>query len=174
VLCGVALPSERSRRTAVAEQMEPSVRQALLNLQGMHEEGFVTKKEFEARRKAILDKATGVEQSGSTKSSSVFDRLGTGTAGGKWGHDGFNEIYGGSKKGRQTGQARLVTVVGGSMKDGKKLKAGDLRLKLSEGGNARSKVGSGDLRAKITGGGVKKRDLRQKLVKSRLPDKCPW
>ena len=90
--------------------MEPSLRKAMLNLQGMFDEGFVNKKEFEARRKALLDKATAMDQAGPAKSSSVFDRLGT--PGDKWSHDGFDALYGKAKKSKQTGQTRVVTVSG--------------------------------------------------------------
>jgi len=48
------------REPAAAPQMDPALRQALRNLQGALDEGFVSRSEFDDRRRALLDGATRV------------------------------------------------------------------------------------------------------------------
>uniref|UniRef100_A0A7S2IH08 SHOCT domain-containing protein n=1 Tax=Haptolina brevifila TaxID=156173 RepID=A0A7S2IH08_9EUKA len=150
--------------------MDANVRAALTNLKGMLDEGFVSQGEYNERRKAILDKATGVQTKAeaATGRTSVFDRLrpsepSTARSGasrsadeeGKWSHDGFDSLYGGGSSNRQ--QKRAVTVVGSKTKGGAKSQQ--------------------DLRAKLTGR-IQKGDLREKLGQGRrgtkLPEQCPW
>jgi hypothetical protein len=125
--------------------MDASVRKSLKTLQGLLDEGFITKAEFTTRRKAVLDSVTGVEKSTAAPSKgSVFSRLGasgteaTGTTGGdKWQHDKYSALYTSkpaSKKG--TANKPLTSAIA--------KKPADLRAKL---------------------GGGKQR---------KLPAKCPW
>ena len=147
--------------------MDSSVRQALVNLQGLLEEGFVTKKEFETRRRAILDKATVVDSDS-----------------GKWGHDGYFAMMQNKKKSRSQRQqeqnnVRIVTVTSDHQTDLRSKLTGrqDLRAKLTGGQDLRAKLSRGG-GPQATSGGIKKRDLRHKLssrnVVQKLPEKCPW
>jgi len=159
---------------SLPRHMDASVRKALKNLQGLLDEGFVTQREYDQRRKAILDKATTVDESAGTGRTSVFDRLGPAptsasraTVEGAWGHDGFHEIYGGGAK--KSGQKRIVTV-----------STGDLREQLSgtgRKGDLREKImgRKGDLREKL--GGIRKaapQSKAQRKARTPLPKQCPW
>ena len=137
--------------------MQPAVRKALTNLQGIYDEGFMTQQEYDKRRKAIIDGATALPVGQATKAAtkppaaakkSVFDRLGADANAGvdsdQWGHDGFQQLYGNagkSAKGQKQGRTVVVT----------KAPKGDLRNKLS---GAIRKPGKGRGKA--------------------LPEKCPW
>ena len=153
---------------------------ALRNLQTALDEGFVTKQEYEKRRKAIIDGATALpnepraakgkaakggggsvfDRLGEGGGGSVFDRLGevdAGVDGNSWGHGGYNELYGSAAaaKASRGKQARPSSAKGGRTVV-TKANGGDLRDKLSGGG--------GGIRKPVRGrGGVKS-----------LPEQCPW
>lgn len=141
--------------------MDPSVKTALNNLQGLRDEGFINEGEFNARRKKILDDATSVKPATAAASgkASVFSRLGssdepTGTTGG--GKRPAQQLY--------PGGSRKVEVV-------KQGGAGGVRKPLAGGISKGSKTSAkNDLRSKITGalGGA------PKPMKKNLPAKCPW
>eukprot|EP00965_Chrysotila_dentata_P004425 143533-Pleurochrysis_carterae.AAC.2 len=94
--------------------MQEEVRIALQNLKGIYDDGFMTKAEYESRRKALIDGATQLAagkprqtatahtraSAAASKSSSVFSRLGEKMEEGKWGHEGFSELYGAPQKGK--------------------------------------------------------------------------
>ena len=103
---------------------------------------------------------------------SVFDRLGGGgtrpSGGGgkasagadaveKWGHDGFEELYGKVASRRQTGKAARPAPYGGGMRSD--------RMASS---SKKPPASKGDLRSKLSGG--------KPTVKrgKDLPEKCPW
>jgi hypothetical protein len=176
--------------------MDAGVRQALHNLQGMLDEGFIAQGEFNTRRKKIIDGATSLPTNAAGKqpaAGSVFDRLGTApvAAGssdpGAWAHDGFTDLYGaaagrkaaGGKAARHVGKyqppaargaigKRQVTVTGVKGSRGGVTVTG---VKGGRGGDLRSRIGgggSGDLRSKIgnIGGG--------RARCNNMPEKCPW
>ena len=140
---------------------------ALRNLQTALDEGFVTKQEFEKRKKAIIDGATALPNEpraakGKAAKGSVFDRLGeveAGVDGSSWGHGGYDELYGpgaAAKTSRGKQQAR-VTPYGKA--------AGAKRTVIAKGNG-------GDLRDKLSGG-IRKPVRGRGGVKA-LPEKCPW
>lgn len=154
-----------------AVAMDPQLRKALTNLQGAFDEGFLTKPEYNARRKALLDGATTVGSS-----ASVFDRLGSSGpaaakkagADGKWSHDGYFEQQGGAGKASIT--SKLANGRG---------KAGATLSSLAKPKSDIRKPGKAtDLRSIIGGGGQKgQRDTAKPRVpsgKRSLPEKCPW
>lgn len=146
--------------------MDASVRSSLKNLQGLLDEGWVTKAEFNQRRKGILDAATAVEPaaaSAGASKASVFSRLGedaTGTTGhdGKWKHDRYDAMQrggGGGGGGGKSGR-KVVVVQHNSSTNIRKPLAGAI-----------SKP-KGDLRSKLSGG------AKPTGQKKQLPAKCPW
>lgn len=152
--------------------MNQEVRVALENLKGIYDEGFMTQAEYNTRRKTIIEEATSVsasakpagavvqKASSTTRAAakkSVFDRLGGGgsSGSGKWGHDGFVEMYGataGKKVERTVYQPPAMRSAIGKA---------DLRQKLSSSGLG-TKSGRGRARDQSGGRG------------SNLPEKCPW
>lgn len=159
--------------------MDPELRKALKNVQGAFEEGFMSKSEYELRRKALLDGATtfstppdqetgsgptkeGTAGSGSGKVS-VFDRLeykGAKAAGapGKWDHGGFEQLYGKSGK-QQTGPVRTIAKKGVA-------KPGTLRFSTEI-----YRPPKGDLRSKLEEKAAQKSASGKR---GSLPEKCPW
>ena len=138
---------------------------ALRNLQTALDEGFVTKQEFEKRKKQIIDGATALPNEpraakGKAAKGSVFDRLGeveAGVDGSSWSHGGYDELYGpgaAAKASRGKQQAR-VTPYGKAAK----------RTVIAKGNG-------GDLRDKLSGG-IRKPVRGRGGVKA-LPEKCPW
>lgn len=154
--------------------MQPAVRKALTNLQGIYDEGFMSKQEYEKRRKAIIDGATSLPADGGPRvvkaasapaKKSVFDRLGADANAGadadSWAHDGFEQMYGTSaakaSKGQKKGQ-RFAPYVppGGRTVVVTNAAKGDLRSKLSGGAIRKPGRGAGRGRG------------------AALPEKCPW
>ena len=139
---------------------------ALRNLQTALDEGFVTKQEYEKRRKTIIDGATALPNEpraakgkAAKGGGSVFDRLGeveAGVDGSSWGHGGYNELYGsGAAKTARGKQERPKSAKGGRTVV-TKANGGDLRDRLSGG--------SGGIRKPVRGrGGAKS-----------MPEQCPW
>ena len=155
-----------------------AVRQALSNLQGLIDEGFITQQEFNTRRKAIIDGATSLpagakpvvggkaaaRKPGATKGS-VFDRLGTAPAGGgdssgSWGHEGFTELYGAGAGKKAGGKAAKGKATKGAPYQPPAMRGaiGKRQVTVVKGGR-----GGGDLRSKIGG-----------KARGSLPEKCPW
>ncbi|KAL1514602.1 hypothetical protein AB1Y20_003696 [Prymnesium parvum] len=160
--------------------MDPALRRALKNLQGAFEEGFMTKPEYELRRKALIDGATtfttptddaaatggGGKEEGKGTKASVFDRLGANAGGkgtdgrGKWDHGGFVELYGkGAAAAKGKGVVKTID---------KRGKAAPLSQRAAVEVYRPPKS---DLRSKLAakanpGGGGSKR--------AALPSKCPW
>lgn len=135
---------------------------ALRNLQAALDEGFVTKQEFEKRKKDIIDGATALPNEpraakgkAAKGTGSVFDRLGeveAGVDGSSWGHGGYDELYG-------PGAAAKAS-------RGKQQKAAGAKRTVIAKGNG------GDLRDKLSGG-IRKPVRGRGGVKA-LPEKCPW
>ena len=155
-------PAEEKAAAAAATMIK-----ALRNLQTALDEGFVTKQEFEKRKKAIIDGATALPNEpraakGKAAKGSVFDRLGeveAGVDGNSWGHGGYDELYGpgaAAKASRGKQQARVTP-------HGKA--AGAKRTVIAKGNG-------GDLRDKLSGG-IRKPVRGRGGVKA-LPEKCPW
>lgn len=155
-----------------ATRDRPTMIKALRNLQTALDEGFVTKQEYEKRRKTIIDGATALPnepraakgKAAAKGGGSVFDRLGeveSGVDGSSWGHGGYAELYGsGAAAKASRGKQARVTPYGKGAKGRTvvtKANGGDLRDKLSGGG----------------GGGIRKPVRGRGGVKS-LPEQCPW
>ena len=158
--------------------MDASVRTALQNLQGLFDEGWIRKDEYDKRRKKILDQATAVAPEGTEvdksvpttsvfdrlggtacehRKMSVFDRLGSNSGSGSrlqidevpfWDHGGYEAMYGKQRP-------RPVTVV----RKSNETAIGGPRPKPI---GIQKKAGQG--RAE----GQKDKQRR------RLPAKCPW
>ena len=141
--------------------------EALRNLKAALDEGFMTKQEYEKRRKSVIDGATAstneqrqpcaAKGKAAKSGGSVFDRLGEVDAGAEassWGHGGFAELYGaGAAKAGQRSQT------------GKAAKTGRTVVV--------TKANGGDLRNKLSGGGGIHKPVRGR-GKAALPEKCPW
>ena len=132
--------------------MDASVRKALRNLQGMLDEGFITKAEYAKRRQVIVNEATSITGGTTSKPPSIFDRLGTAPTGPTDGRRATASTI------RKPGQ-RVVTVAGTSGNS-----TGDLRAKLGGIGKKRPAGNKKDLRQQLSGQGSKPRG----------PAKCPW
>ena len=160
-----------------AAAMNDAVRTALTNLQGLLDEGFVSKAEYTQRRKAIIDGATDLPANSkpasdkSGKKGSVFDRLGSEQGGGgdgAWDHSGFTELYGAGRGGKAAGKGRNPRAAPYQT---------PAQRSVTITGKGSIKKGGGDLRSKIRKGGA---DLRQQIGakpptgKRGLPEKCPW
>tara|TARA_B100000795_G_scaffold10753_1_gene7540 strand:- start:275 stop:694 length:420 start_codon:yes stop_codon:yes gene_type:complete len=136
---------------------------ALRNLQTALDEGFVTKQEYEKRRKTIIDGATALPNEpraakgkAAKGGGSVFDRLGeveAGVDGSSWGHGGYNELYG-------SGAAR------GKQERPKSAKGGRTVVTKANGGDLRDRLSGG-------GGGIRK-PVRGRGGAKSLPEQCPW
>ena len=155
---------------------------ALTNLQGAFDEGFVTKPEYEKRRKALLDGATTFASEmedetggGVRKKGSVFDRMGAVNASGgssvqsgQWDHSGFTQLYG--KGAARAGTGKGAGKSGVAKTIGKKTaKTGTLSARFAADVYQAPK---GDLRAKLSGNGAKKTTAPGQ--RKSLPAKCPW
>ena len=151
--------------------MAGAAKKSLQTLQGLLDEGLISKAEYTQRRKTVLDAVTtpAVAAAGPSKGS-VFDRLGgddeaTGSTGGgavkKWGHDGFASLYGGGGGGQ-----RPYTAKPGGGANRKLASA----ISKSSSKRAVTRVApKGDLRAKLQGG-ARGGGAHSK----KLPAKCPW
>jgi len=162
--------------------MQKELRQALQNLQGIFDEGFMTQAEYNLRRKKIIDGATAVSEAAADDASaparaskpsagkaktavvtqptpkSVFERLGGSAAtaqAGKWGHDGFKQMY---------GSAAAKTTAAGKAT----AKRQGIALYQAPGSRSAIKKTTGDLREKLVGTG------RDNSAQRKLPAKCPW
>ena len=161
--------------------MDPALRKALHNLQGVFDEGFMSKAEYDQRRKALIDGATTCatmddDTAADGGKKSVFDRLGGGKEqAGKWSHDGFEKLYG--KPGsRSAGKGGGVTKTIGktSIRDGKKAAPGvNLFAKATLSARFSGDAPQVDLRSKLSskGPGAKKAAAPKRAA---LPAKCPW
>ena len=140
---------------------------ALRNLQTALDEGFVTKQEYEKRRKTIIDGATALPNEpraakgkAAKGGGSVFDRLGeveAGVDGSSWGHGGYNELYG-------SGAAK--TAARGKQERPKSAKGGRTVVTKANGGDLRDRLSGG-------GGGIRK-PVRGRGGAKSLPEQCPW
>jgi len=162
--------------------MQEEVRIALQNLKGIYDDGFMTKAEYESRRKALIDGATQLAagkprqtatahtraSAAASKSSSVFSRLGEKMEEGKWGHEGFSELYGAPQKGKANikQKAREVTIYRPPALRSAIVKT-DLRKQLQP-------AATGDLRSQLQGSGQRGRGGGSSRGRSSLPEKCPW
>ena len=165
--------------------MDPTLRKALHNLQGVFDEGFLSKAEYDQRRKALIDGATtcasmddDTTAAGGAKKS-VFDRLGGGKVeAGKWGHDGFEKMYGKAGPGKAAGKGGISKTIGKtSIRDGKKAAPGGAGANLFAKATLSARFSADsqpvDLRSKLSGKGpgAKKAASSKRAA---LPAKCPW
>ena len=153
-------------------------------MQGVFEEGFISKAEYETRRKALIDGATTVtvaEQPAVAApelgKKSVFERIGAAGAqpsNDSWGHDGYEELYGrevvtNHNVGGKAGVTKTIVKKTTTKASGKLT----LNARFEPYQPPHQRLEQTDLRSRI-GKGATKRIGKGGVMSKSLPEKCPW